>query len=358
MLYHLGVFLQTFWGPARLLQSYTVLIALVLYTGFFVTNWILPKFYDILPHDRGREFTIKENAEAAKGKPTGAGSVFISIYALICIIFVPMGILQAGILILTWLTMLMGFLDDRSITSWGEYLKGFLDLVIAILTALLIYFFISRQNADGNVHFWFPFISNPVNVHPAVFVAISVILIWASINTTNCTDGVDGLSGSLVLIALLTLGAVFYFILGHKDIAAYLLVPHLQDGAKWAWMTFGFAGVLMGYLWHNAFPSSVLMGDAGSRALGYFIGVMVLISGNPLLIFATSTVIFLNGGMGLLKVFLLRFFHIKIFENIRFPLHDHMRKNKGWSTTQVLLKFMILQLLITVAVLGLFLKIR
>ena len=62
--------------------------------------------------------------------------------------------------------------------------------------------------------------------------------------------------------------------------------------------------------------------------------------------------------MGLLKVFLLRFFHIKIFENVRFPLHDHMRKNKGWSTTQVLLKFMILQLLITVAVLGLFLKIR
>ena len=68
--------------------------------------------------------------------------------------------------------------------------------------------------------------------------------------------------------------------------------------------------------------------------------------------------IFVNGGMGLLKVFLLRFFKIKIFENVRFPLHDHMRKNRGWSPTQVLIKFMILQLLITVAVLGILLKIR
>ncbi|MCR5402122.1 MAG: phospho-N-acetylmuramoyl-pentapeptide-transferase [Treponema sp.] len=358
MLYHLGNLLQSFWGPARLLQSYTVLIALALYSGFFLTFGLLPKFYSKLPHDRGREFTLTATAEAAKGKPTGAGVVFITIYALLCILFVPMDILQWGILVLVYLTMLTGFLDDRSTKSWGEYLKGFLDLVISLLTALLIYFYVSRHNADGNVHFWFPFISKPVNVHPVVFVIISVILLWASINTTNCTDGVDGLSGSLVLIALLTLGAIFYFILGHVDIANYLLVPHLQDGAKWALMTFTLSGVLMGYLWHNAYPSSVLMGDAGSRALGYFIGAMVLISGNPLLIIATSTIIFLNGGMGLLKVFLLRFFKIKIFENVRFPLHDHMRKNKGWSATQVLLKFMILQLLITVAILGIFFKVR
>ena len=118
------------------------------------------------------------------------------------------------------------------------------------------------------------------------------------------------------------------------------------------------AGVVMGYLWHNAFPSHCLMGDAGSRALGYFIGVGVMISGNPFIILATSSIILINGGMGLLKVFLLRFFKIKIFENIRFPLHDHMRKNRGWSPTQVLLKFMILQLLITCGIMGIFLKVR
>lgn len=356
MLYYLGVHIQQYFGPARLLQSYTVLIALSMYTGFILTYLFLPRFYERLPHDRGREFTL--TAEAAKGKPTGAGAFFITIYALICLLFVPMGMLQIGVLVLTWFTMLTGFLDDKSITSWGEYLKGFLDLVISIATSLLIYYFLSKENPDGHVHFWFPFITNPISVNPVVFVIISVVLIWTSINTTNCTDGVDGLSGTLVLIALLTLGVIFYFILGHSRIAAYLLVPHVADGAKWALMTFALSGVLMGYLWHNAYPSEVLMGDAGSRALGFFIGTMVLITGNPLLFIATSTIIFLNGGMGLLKVALLRFFKIRIFETVRFPLHDHMRKKRGWSATQVLVKFMIMQLLITIAVVGLFFKVR
>lgn len=83
-----------------------------------------------------------------------------------------------------------------------------------------------------------------------------------------------------------------------------------------------------------------------------------MLTGNPLIFLATSSIIFINGGMGLLKVFLLRFFKIKIFENIRFPLHDHMRKNRGWSPTQVLLKFMIMQILITLALIGIMFKIR
>ena len=181
---------------------------------------------------------------------------------------------------------------------------------------------------------------------------------WASINTTNCTDGVDGLSSTLVLLGLITLGVVFYLVLGHTEIAEYLKVPHFEAGASWAIMIFAMAGVVMGYLWLNAFPSHCLMGDAGSRALGYFMGVCVMVSGNPFLFLATSSIIFVNGGMGLLKVFLLRFFKIKIFENIRFPLHDHLRKNRGWSPTQVVIKFTILQILITTAVLGIFLKIR
>jgi phospho-N-acetylmuramoyl-pentapeptide-transferase len=100
------------------------------------------------------------------------------------------------------------------------------------------------------------------------------------------------------------------------------------------------------------------MGDAGSRALGFFTGVCVLLSGNPLMFLATSTIICINGGLGLLKVALKRFLHISILTNIRFPLHDHMRKNHGWSPTQVLIKFMLIQIMISIAVLGIFFKIR
>ena len=356
MIYYLGNYCEQFFGPARLFSSYTVLISIALYVGFSVTVLLLPKLYGWLPHDRGREFTVA--AEAAKGKPTGAGSIFITIYVIVCVLCAPLSLQQTGVLVLTWITMISGFLDDHSTTSWGEYRKGLLDLIISVLTAILLYCTTTAATPEHTISFWLPFVTNTVTVPPVIYCIVCVVVIWASINTTNCTDGVDGLSSTLVLIALVTLGALFYFILGHTDIAAYLLVPHLASGATWGVMTFALAGVLMGYLWHNAYPSAVLMGDAGSRALGYFIGVAVMVSGNPFLIFATSTIIFINGGMGLLKVALLRFCKIAIFTHIRFPLHDHLRKNHGWSPTQVLIKFMISQLLITLGMLGLFLKIR
>jgi len=356
MLYYLGGILKEYFGPARLLQSYTVLIALALYVGFFIVRYVMPHFYDYLPHDRGREFTV--SAEAAKGKPTGAGSFFITVFLIISVLFVPVSWLQLAALALTWLMMLTGYLDDRSVTSWGEYRKALLDLAICIAASVCLALYLQQTSVDGKIYFWLPLISKQIAVYPWLFVIISTVMLWTSINTTNCTDGVDGLSSTLVLVALLMLGIVFYFILGHKDIAAYLLVPHLIDGASWAVMTFALAGVLMGYLWHNAFPSKVLMGDAGSRALGFYIGLCVMYSGNPFLILATSSLIFVNGGLGLVKVALKRFFHISILTTIRFPLHDHMRVNHGWSPTQVLIKFLIIQLLIMVGVMGILFKVR
>ena len=89
MLYHIAELLGPYFGPMRLLQSYAVLISLGLFLGFLITVLILPKFYSKLPKDRGREFTV--NPEAAVGKPTGGGVVFIYIepcrsasYCLLC----------------------------------------------------------------------------------------------------------------------------------------------------------------------------------------------------------------------------------------------------------------------------------
>lgn len=356
MLYYLGQWLSQFWGPARLLQSYGVLIVVALYLGFFVVRGFLPKFYKFLPSDRGREFTL--TAEAAKGKPTGSGVVFITMYVVLCLLILPMNLQQGGVLLLTWLMMLTGFLDDRSTNSWGEYLKAVLDLVICLAASFLLAYTIGKDSVDGRIHFWMPFVKNTLTVPFWLYVVITTVLLWASVNTTNCTDGVDGLSSSLALLALIIMGIIFYAILGHVDISNYLLVPHLENGAQWAVMTFCLVGVLMGYLWHNAFPSKVLMGDAGSRAMGFYLGICVMMTGNPFMFFVTSSIIFIDGGMGLLKVALKRFCHITIFKNVRFPLHDHVRKNRGWSPTQVLIKFVALQVLISVAVLGLFLKIR
>ena len=145
MLYYIGSSLELYFGPARLFSSYTVLITIALFAGFLITKIFLPKFYVFLPHDRGREFTL--NKEISKGKPTGSGSIFITFFVLLSILLAPMNALQLSMVFLTWVTMLTGFLDDRSVNSWGEYRKGLLDLIISVSAAFLLYYLLVKKMA-------------------------------------------------------------------------------------------------------------------------------------------------------------------------------------------------------------------
>ena len=106
---------------------------------------------------------------------------------------------------------------------------------------------------------------------------------------------------------------------------------------------------LLGYLWFNASPSKLLMGDAGSRAIGLFLALLALKSGCPLLYLVFCMVFIFDGGIGLVKVALLRFLKIRILKNTRTPLHDHARKNIGWSDTQTVFRFLIIQAVISSA---------
>ncbi len=267
------------------------------------------------------------------------------------LLLLPLSLYVLGILVLTFLAMLSGYFDDRSVDSWGEYKKAFLDIVLALGASALL---CEMQN----VQIWLPFTTTIFSVPPIVFIPFGSILIWTSINCTNCSDGVDGLSGTLSVLAFATLGSILYFVVGHKDVSTYLLLPHYQDGAVWGMMAFSMVGCILGYLWYNANPSVLLMGDAGSRALGFLLGVFVIKSGNPFMILIVSAVLLVNGGTGLVKVALLRFLKLSLFRTIRFPLHDHVRHNKAWSNAQVLVRFSLIQVMIMIVLLVALLKIR
>jgi phospho-N-acetylmuramoyl-pentapeptide-transferase len=92
------------------------------------------------------------------------------------------------------------------------------------------------------------------------------------------------------------------------------------------------------------------MGDAGSRAMGLFIAIAIMKTGSPFLYLLVAFVLMVDGGIGLLKVSLIRFLKIHILSNVRTPLHDHVRKNLGWSNAQTVFKFAIIQIIISVAV--------
>jgi phospho-N-acetylmuramoyl-pentapeptide-transferase len=282
---------------------------------------------EVLPKDGGRAFAV--NGKLSAGKPRGAGIIFILTFILSTVLFVPLNAELIIYLVLTVAAMLSGFFDDSSQTPWGELKKGLIDLVIALMTA------VTYLNFNPNTII-IPFVSQPVALNPVLFGFLIVVLVWASINVTNCTDGVDGLCGTLSCITLATIYGLF---------SSYDIEPYLRHTILILIVS------VLGYLWFNASPSKLLMGDAGSRAIGLFIAIAVLKTGNPLFYIPAAIVIIIDGGLGLLKVSLLRFLKIRILTNVRTPIHDHVRKNKGWSDTQVVLRFAIIQTIISVSIL-------
>ncbi len=294
----------------------------------FVLTFLALKFpLPFLPVDQGRAFAV--NGGLSKGKIRGVGLTFVCVFIICSILFLPISREYVIYCILLFAMMLSGYLDDASKTPWNDYKKGAIDLVLSVMT---MWTFVSNNSTD------IQFMGMEFALPMPVYFILGVVLIWVSINVTNCTDGVDGLCATLCCIVLGGFTILFSGELGHYGVANLL-----------------FVSVLLAYLYFNSKPSSMLMGDAGSRALGFYIAVIAMKTGHPFAYLLIALVVIIDGGIGLVKIFLKRFLKISILKNTLTPLHDHVRKNKEWSDTQVVFRFSIYQiLLIVVAVILLF----
>ncbi len=307
-------------------ENYRSLLALAgILFAFAATVIATAKLSVYLPRDAGREYA--HDGEKSAGKPKGAGIIFILAFVAAALLFSPLDAEIVIYLILIVIGMMTGYLDDASRTPWGQLRKGFLDLCVAALTAMNFLKFNPSRIELVFIHQW-------IDIPRGVFAVLAVILVWVSVNVTNCSDGVDGLSGTLTAISLITV---------------YLVDRLLGAGEDFSFLILLFGACILGYLWHNANPSRLLMGDAGSRAMGLFISMAVLKTGRPFLYIPVALVLILDGGLGLVKLTLLRF-KIRVLTKVRTPLHDHVRKKWGWSNTQTVFRFAIIQILLAAAV--------
>ncbi len=288
--------------------------------AFLLTCILLAVAGKFLPRDQGREFA-HDGAKSA-GKPRGAGFIFVIAFIVSSVLFARLNMEIIIYLILVAAAMMTGFLDDCAKTPWGEYKKAIFDLIIAVVTAIT---FLNYNTNDIVL----TLTNQTVTVPKWLFFILAIILVWTSINVTNCADGVDGLSGTLTIITLMSILAINMLLKRSGDFNVIVVI---------------FVVCILGYLWFNATPSMLMMGDAGSRAMGLFIAIAVLQTGRPLLYLLVAIVLILDGGLGLVKVFLKRFLKISILKNTRTPLHDHVRKVKDWSNTQAVFRFAIIQI--------------
>lgn len=307
--------------------SYNVIVVIAAAVGFACTFLILAKPPRFLPRDGGKFIIDKDGNrqavnEKSNGKVTGVGLIFVLIFLLCSILFLPFSMELLIYIVLGFFMMMTGYLDDTAKNPWGELVKGILDLALSVATVIVFLVYNSSE---------VQFFGMTFHMSVVVYAILGTMLIWASINVTNCSDGVDGLCGTVSVLELFALYMLFANAIGDKAGISMIL-----------------AFVIVGYLAYNWHPSTVLMGDAGSRTIGYMIALLCMLSGHPFLFLILSLVFIFDGGLGLLKLAVKRVFKIKFLDNIRFPFHDELRKNKEWGIKKIVIFFALWQVVMCV----------
>ncbi len=301
--------LLSIWDQSHIYALYAVFC-------FLLTAILLPIPFSFLPQDQGRAYAV--NGEQSKGKIRGSGLIMLVCFLFCSFLFIPVRFEFLFYAAILFLEMLSGFLDDASKTPWSDYKKGLIDLILSISVGIV---FVFNNNTTIFIGVW------PLSINPVLYGILATILVWMSVNAFNCTDGVDGLSSSVGLVSFIS----------------FLLIYPAQIESSYHGYTILFAAVVCAYLLYNAKPSQILMGDAGSRPFGVLLAILAMKSHHPFSFLLLCAVFILDGLPGLAKVFLLRFFKVSVFKSIRTPLHDEFRKNRGWSDTQVVFRFVLVQ---------------
>lgn len=240
--------------------------------AFFLTCIFMVKCSGLLPKDAGRAYA--HDGKLSAGKPRGAGFIFVLVFLGVSLLFGDITRENLIYLVLITAAMMTGFLDDCAKTPWGEYKKGLLDFLIAVMIAVTFVNFNSTT-------VYLAMTNQTIEIPPVIFGLLTVILVWVSINVTNCSDGVDGLSGTLSIISLLTL---------------YIIMKLAGTDMEFGYFVLLFVTCILGYLWFNATPSILMMGDAGSRAMGLVIAIAALKCRSPFLYLHAALVLILDGG--------------------------------------------------------------
>jgi len=180
------------------------------------------------------------------------------------------------------------------------------------------------------------------------FIVLTYLVIVGSSNAVNLTDGLDGLA---IMPTVLISGAlaIFAYVAGHHGFAHYLGVPHIPGAGELAVFCAAIAGSGLAFLWFNAYPAEVFMGDVGALALGAALGVVAVIVRQELVLFIMGGVFVVEAVSVMMQVSYFKFTKKIYGEGRRIllmaPLHHHFEQ-KGWKETQVVVRFWIITMLL------------
>ena len=317
--------------------AYATITALLI--AFLFGPWVIARLRAMKTGWTAREDTPTTHKEKA-GTPTMGGVL------IILSVSISMLLWQDPSSTFTWLLLFallgfgaIGFADDylkmsrrKKGISAGVKFGGQILISAVIVTVLYI------ERGETTTLLYIPFFKRAVLDLSWVYIPFAVTLMVGYSNAVNLTDGLDGLAIGLVIMVGLAL-MILAYLTGRVDFAEYLQIPFVKGGGEIAVFCLAVVGASVGFLWFNAHPADVWMGDTGSLALGGVLGVVALILKKEVLVLVLGGVFVLETLSVTIQVVSFKLTGKRVFKMA--PLHHHFELS-GWRESKVVTRLWIL----------------
>jgi len=309
---------------------------MILVGGRFIN---LLKKYGLV-HAKKRE-DIPERHAKKEGTPT-MGGILITLSILITVLL--WGNFRNEYVLFTLLLILLfagiGLWDDLSKKKRTLGIRGKIKFLLECSVVLLCFFYIYYKT-DFSTFLNIPFFKRLGTEIGILYFLFAILVIVGSANAVNLTDGLDGLAiGSVITTAGILL--IVSYVTGNVKISSYLLIPYVKNSGELAVVCGAIVGTGLGFLWFNAYPAQVFMGDVGSLALGAGLGTVAVLSKSEFVLFIAGMVFVVETLSVIIQVISFKFRGKRVFRMT--PIHHHFELN-GIPESKIIVRFWILSIL-------------
>ena len=296
--------------------------------SMLICLFLSPRFIEFL---RNREFGqhIREEGperhQTKAGTPTMGGLIIFTAIAVPFLVLSGHGIASMTVFFVALGCAALGFADDfikivkrRSLGLAARY-----KLVVQVFLALVLWW-VARHEVGLEPVLLFRAFDISIDIGPVLYFVLVFLVIAGSTNGVNLTDGLDGLAAGSSAIVLLTYTAITFVTAGQQDLALFAVC---------------LVGGCVGFLWFNAFPATIFMGDTGSLGLGGAIGALAVMTQTEVLLIVIGGIFVIEALSVLIQVFSFKTFGRRVL--LMAPLHHHFEM-MAWSETKIMLRFWII----------------
>ena len=336
-------------GVFNLFRYLTFRSGAAVFTALMIGLFIGPAFINMLRVKQGKGQPIRDDGPkthlAKVGTPTMGGLMILFSVCISMLLWMDLRSTYVWAALGVMIGFgLVGFLDDydkvvkRSTKGVSGKVRLLLEFIIAGVAVYLI-----TRTAGTDLHI--PFVNEPIAELGWFYIAFASFVIVAFGNAVNLTDGLDGLATMPVVIANLAFLVIIYMA-GNAKFAAYLGIPHVPGAGELAILCASVMGACLAFLWFNAPPAAVFMGDTGSLALGGTLGVVAVTAHHEFALVVVGGLFVVEALSVILQVFWYKRTGKRIFRMA--PIHHHFEQ-LGWAEPTVVIRFWIISFVLALA---------